>query len=75
MGPHTYINPLPSNKFLHMTKSKAFADDKLNVAKVTFSICDGKEENAGYQYFLPFPVFSQAFFLRVVKSRDCVVKS
>ena len=44
-----------------MTKLKAFADDKLNVAKMRFSHCDrvensvGKEENADYQHFLLFP--------------------
>ena len=44
-----------------MTKFKAFADNKLNVAKVTFSYFDrvkntaGKGENAGYQHFLLFP--------------------
>ena len=45
-----------------MTELKAFADDKLNVAKMTISLCDrventvGKEENAGYQHFLLFPL-------------------
>ena len=34
----------------------------------------GKGENAGKQHFLLFPVFSKAFFFRVVKSQDCVVK-
>ena len=34
----------------------------------------GKGENAGYQHFLLFPLFSKAFFFRVVKIRDCVVK-
>ena len=34
-----------------------------------------KGENAGYQYFLLFPkCFQKTSFLRVVKSRDCVVK-
>ena len=32
----------------------------------------GKGENAGYQHFLLFPVFSKAFF-DVIKSRDSVV--
>ena len=31
----------------------------------------GKGENDGYQYFL---LFSKAFFVRVIKSWDCVVK-
>ena len=43
----------------------------------------GKGENAGYQHrkcwlpaFSPFPtIFSKGLFCRVVKSRDCVVKS
>ena len=35
----------------------------------------GKEENAGYQPFSPFPkMFSEGSFYRVVKSWDCVVK-
>ena len=35
-----------------------------------------KGENAGFQAFSPFPtIFSKGIFLRVVKSRDCVVKS
>ena len=55
------INPLPNDNFLDMTKLKAFADDKLEVAKMTISLCGrlentvGKEENAGYQHFLLFP--------------------
>ena len=59
-----------------MTKLKAFADDKLNVAKTTISLCDrvantvGKEENA----FSSFPtVFSEADFFRVVNCEDYVV--
>ena len=64
-----------------MTKFKAFADHKLNVTKMTISPCDqventvGKKENAGYQHLLRLPtVFSKAFFFRIIKSRDCVVK-
>ena len=44
-----------------MTKLKAFADEKLNVAKMKISLYDrventvGKGENAGYQFFLLFP--------------------
>ena len=35
-----------------------------------------KGENAGYQHFLFFSkCFSKGLFLKVVKSRDCVVKS
>ena len=41
-----------------MSKLKAFADNKLNVAKVVVSVFDKEEntvrkgENAGYQHFL-----------------------
>ena len=44
-----------------LTKLKAFADDKFNVAKMVISLLDrvenivGKGENAGYQHFLLFP--------------------
>ena len=34
----------------------------------------GKGENAGYQHFLLFPtMFSKAFFLRILYTRDCVL--
>ena len=57
-----------------MTKLKPFADDKLNVAKMTISILDrvenpmGKGENAGYQHFLFFPQgFPKPFSLGSLK--------
>ena len=77
------VNPLPNDKFLDMTKLKAFADTKLKVAnRQFFSLIEQKTlwekekgENDGYQHFSPFPTeFSKAFFSRLVKSRDCVVK-
>ena len=52
-------NSLP--KILALTKLKALADDKFNVAKMIISVFDrmknimGKGENAGYQHFLLFP--------------------
>ena len=55
------INRLPNDKCLDMTKLKASADNKLNVAGITISLYDGvkntvgKEESAGYQHFLLFP--------------------
>ena len=63
------FNTLPNDKFLDMTKFKASADDKLNVDKMTISLCDrventeGKEENAGYQHFLLFPQIFQSLLL------------
>ena len=46
---------------LDCSKSKGFADDKFNIAKMMISVCEmvenmeGKGENAGYQHFLLFP--------------------
>ena len=55
------INSFPNDKILDLTKLKAFADDKLKIAKMRISLFDrventvGKGENAGYQHFLLFP--------------------
>ena len=75
------IYSLPYEKILDVTKLKAFADEKFNVAKIIISLFDrventvGKGENGGCQQFVLFPtVFSKTSFLRVTKSRDCVVK-
>ena len=52
---------LTNNKILDLSKLKAFVDDKINVTEhlkfVLGRVEDivGKEENAGYQYFLLFP--------------------
>ena len=77
------FNSLPNDKILDVTKLKAFADDKLNVARMMIFVLDrventvGKGENAGCQHFL---LFLQCFpkpiiFLGVVKSWDCVTGS
>ena len=60
-----------------------FADDKINVIEKLKFVLErvdnvvGKGENAGYQHFLLFLQFFQikGLFFKVVKSRDCVVKS
>ena len=55
------VNSLPNDKIFDLTKLKAFADDKLNIAIMTFFCSDrventvGKGENAGHQHFLRFP--------------------
>ena len=55
------FNPLLNNKSLNATKLKAFADDKITVAKMRISLFHrventvGKGENAGYKHFLLFP--------------------
>ena len=54
------VDSIPNNKILDMTNLKAFADDKLIVAKMTISVFDREEntgkkgENTGYQHFLLF---------------------
>ena len=65
---------------LDWSKMKAIADDKLNtIDKLKFVLgwvenIVGKRRKC-FQNFLLFPtMFSKGIFLRVVKSRDCVVK-
>ena len=65
-----------------MTKLKAFADDKINVAEVMISVCDrvenivGKGENAVTSIFsFSHNVFKKLLSWGVVKRRDCVVES
>ena len=41
------LNSLPRDKILGVTKLKAFADDKLNVAKMTISLFDTVENVVG----------------------------
>ena len=73
---------LPNDKILDVTKLTAFADDKLNFAKMTISLFDrvgkkhcGQRRKCWLPAFSPFsPVFSKSFFFRVVKSLDCVVQ-
>ena len=54
------MNTLPNDKILTCYKLKAFADDKVTVAKLMIFVFDrveniaGKGENAGYQHFLLF---------------------
>ena len=58
-----------------MTKLKAFADDKLNVAKMTIFLYDRVENmvekggNAYYMHFLLFPQFFLIFICTVRKKK------
>ena len=36
-------NPVPDDNFFDRTRLKAFTDNKLNVAKMTISLCDRVE--------------------------------
>ena len=55
------VNSSPNDKILDVSKLKAFADDKMNVARIMIPVFDRVEnivvkgENAGYQHFLLFP--------------------
>ena len=76
------FNLLPNGKFLDWSKLQELADDKINVTeKIKFCIGKGrkhvgKRRKCWSPAFSPFPtMFSKGFFPRVVKSRDCVVKS
>ena len=59
---------------------KAFADDKLNVAKIMISVFDslenieGNGEKAGYHHFLLFSRCFQRASLSGPLSQDCMVK-
>ena len=59
---------LPNNKFFDRFKLKAFPGDKSNVAKMMISCLNrlentvGKGDNAGYQHFLLFLVFSKTLY-------------
>ena len=52
------FNPLPKDKILNVTKLKAFADNKSNIAKIANFVFDrventlGKGENDGNQNFI-----------------------
>ena len=80
-GMFSNINSLPNDKFFDWSKLKVFADDKLNVAEKV-EICFakgskhcGKRRKCWCPAFSPLPtMFSNSFFLRVVKSWDSVVK-
>ena len=72
---------LTNDKILDWSKLKAFADDKLKVAKIMTSVLDsvenivGNGENAGYHSFFPPQCFHKRLLFGIVKSQDCVVKS
>ena len=66
-----------------MTKLKAFADNKLNIAKMTISFVNTVENSAGKgeNAVLVTSIFSfshsvsQTLLFKVAKTLDCVVKS
>ena len=72
-----YTYSLTVDEFLDQSKLKAFADDKIDVVEIMISLLENtvrKGENTSIFSFFS-TVFSTAFFLRVIKSLDCVVRS
>ena len=69
------LSSVPNDNFLDWIKFKAFAEDKVNVAKNRISVFDLVGNIVGKGAFSPFlTMSSKDFFHRVVKSRGCVVK-
>ena len=52
------INPFSNDNILDVTKLKAFADDKLNIAKLTISLCDTVENTGNWEKMLVTSIFS-----------------
>ena len=77
MDTHNVLT-LPNDKYLYLSRLKAFADDNLNVdQKMEFAF--DRVENIvgkGAAAFSSFPtMFSKGFFPRVIKSQDYMVKT
>ena len=74
---------LPNDKISDWSILKAFADEKNKCdEKLKFVLVNGRKHSGKRKKewlppaFSPFPtMFSKGFFVRVVKSQDCVVKS
>ena len=69
-----FLNSLPNDKILNVTKLKTLVDDKFKVAKLKISLFD-REENTGKRRkcwlpaFSPIPtVFSKDFFFETVEN-------
>ena len=76
------VNSLPNDKILDWVKWKALTDNKINVTQKLKLVLGkgrkhfGKMRKCWLPAFSPLPkIFSKAFFFRVVKSMDCVVKT
>ena len=56
--PVFFVNSLSNDKFLDVIKLKAFADDKLNVAKMTIFLFDRAEKHGRKREMLVTSIFS-----------------
>ena len=64
-----------TTKILALSKLKTFVDDKFTVAQMVQIYSEMVENIVGKEKMLITTIFSKGSFLRVIKSRDCVVKS
>ena len=71
-----YLTLLPNDKILDPSKLKGFTNDKKKCDS-KIEICLGKgRKHCGKRGKCWLPeMFSKGFFFKVVKSRDCMVKS
>ena len=74
--------PFTKRQIVRLLQIDVFADNKIhNIKKIDICVEKGrkhcrKRRKCWLPAFSPFPtVFSKGFFLKVVKSRDCVVNS
>ena len=72
---YTCLNALPNDEILDQSKLNPFAGNEINILHNNDFVLERikniveKEENAGDQ-----KLFSKSLWLRVAKSRDCMVK-
>ena len=73
-------NPVLDNKYFALSKLKAFVDKNFKIAKMMEFFPD-RVENCVKRRKLWLPAFSpflaicsKAFFIRIMKTRDCLVK-
>ena len=75
------LNSLPNDKILDWSKLQAFADNKINVNEKLKIVLGRVETLWEKEKMLVTSIFSfsqnvfQGFFFKVVKIRDCVVKT
>ena len=65
---HAELISLPNDNFFDLTKLKALADHKINVAQN-----EDMRENNVYWHFLFFPAMFSKGLHTILKGRDCVV--
>ena len=70
-----FLNSLPNDKILDLLKLKSFANDKINVTKKLKFVLGRVENTVEKGENACHTMFSKGLLYRVIKSRNCVVKS